>query len=104
MPITFISVIGIFAPLFSRLVWQRVKVLLTSAVLAPGKRTVPAMLQIMGLSTAADFQPYHRVLPRAVWLPLTARWLVLRLVVAVVSLRGVVVLGLDDPIERQRGD
>ena len=70
--ITFTSVIGVFAPVSSRPVWQHVKVLLTGAILAPGKRTVTAILQIMGCSAAPDFQPYHRVLNRAVWSPLKA--------------------------------
>jgi hypothetical protein len=81
-----------------------VKVLLTGAVLAPGKRTVTAMLQIMGRSAASDFQTYHRVLNRAVWSPLTASRLLLRLLVAVFIPRGVVVVGLDDTIERRRGE
>jgi hypothetical protein len=80
-----------------------VKVLLTGAVLAPGKRTVTAMLQIMGLSAASDFQTSHRVLNRAVWSPLTASRLLLRLVVAVFIPRGVVIFGLDETIERRRG-
>ncbi len=104
LPITFTSVIGVFAPVFSRPVWQHVKVLLTGAVLAPGKRTVTAILQIMGRSAASDFQTYHRVLNRAVWSPLTASRLLLRLLVAVCIFRGVVVLGLDDTIERRRGE
>jgi hypothetical protein len=104
LPITFTSVIGVFAPVFSRPVWQHVKVLMTGAVLAPGKRTVTAILQIMGRSAAPDFQTYHRVLNRAVWSPLKASWLLLRLLVAVFIPRGVVVLGLDDTIERRRGE
>jgi len=104
LPITFSSVIGVFVPVFSRPVWQHVKVLLTGAVLAPGKRTVTAMLQIMGRSAASDFQTYHRVLNRAVWSPLTASRLLLRLLVAVFIPRGVVVVGLDDTIERRRGE
>jgi hypothetical protein len=104
LPITFTSVIGVFAPVFSRPVWQHVKVLMTGAVLAPGKRTVTAILQIMGRSAAPDFQTYHRVLNRAVWAPLTASRLLLRLLVAVFIPRGVVVLGLDDTIERRRGE
>jgi DDE superfamily endonuclease len=52
---------------------------MTGAVLAPGKRTVTAMLQMMGRSAASDFQTYHRVLNRAVWSPLTASRLLLRL-------------------------
>ena len=100
LPIAFTSVIGVFAPVFSRPVWQHVKVLLTGAVLAPGKRTVTAVLHIMGRSAASDFQTYHRVLNRAVWSPLKASRLLLRLLVAVFIFRGVVVLGLEDTIER----
>ena len=83
LPIAFTSAIGVFAPVFSRPVWQHVKVLMTGAVLAPGKRTVTAILQIMGRSAAPDFQTYHRVLNRAVWSPLTASRLLLRLLEAI---------------------
>ena len=104
LPIAFSSAIGVFAPVFSRPVWQHVKVLMTGAVLAPGQRTVTAILRIMGLSAAPNFQTYHRVLNRAVWSPLTASRLLLRLLVAVFIPRGIVVFGLDDTIERRRGD
>jgi DDE superfamily endonuclease len=104
LPIAFSSVIGVFAPVFSRPGWQPVKVLLTGAVLAPGSRTVTAMLRIMGLSAAADFQTYHRVLNRAVWSSLTASRLLLRLLVAVCIPRGGGVFGLDDTSERRRGE
>jgi hypothetical protein len=104
LPIAFSSAIGVFAPVFSRPVWQHVKVLLTGAVLAPGKRTVTAILQIMGRSAVPDFQTDHRVLNRAGWSPLTASRLLLRLFVAVFMPHGVVVCGLDDTIERRRGE
>jgi hypothetical protein len=103
LPLAFSSVIGIFAPVFSRPVWPHVKVLLAGAILAPGKRTVTALLQIMGHSAASDFQTYHRVLNRAIWSPLTASRLLLRFIVAVLIPHGVIVLGLDDTIERRRG-
>src|SRR5215813_10918932 len=104
LPIAFSSAIGVFAPVFSRPVWQHVKVLMTGAVLTPGQRTVTALLRIMGRSAAPNFPTYHRVLHGAVWSPLTASRLLLRLLVAVFIPRGVVVLGLDDTIERRRGD
>jgi hypothetical protein len=91
LPIAFSSVIGVFAPAFSRPVWQHVKVLLAGAILAPGKRTVTALLQIMGHSASSDFQTYHRVLNRAVWSPLTASRLLLRFIVAVLRPQGIVV-------------
>src|SRR5215831_20639015 len=104
LPIAFSSAIGVFAPVFSRPVWPHVKVLLTGAVLAPGQRTVTAILRIMGLSAAPHFQTYHRVLNRAVWSPLYASRLLLRLLVAVFVPSGVVLFGLDDTIERRRGE
>jgi len=104
LPIAFSSAIGVFAPVFSRPGWQHVKVLLTGAVLAPGPRTVTAIWRIRGRSAASDFQTSHRVLHRAVWSPLTASRLLLRLLVAVFVPRGVVVGGLDDTIERRRGE
>src|SRR5215813_3559363 len=99
LPIAFSSAIGVFAPVFSRPVWQHVKVLMTGAVLALGKRMVTALLQGMGRSPAPTFQTYHRVLNRAVWSPLTARRLLLRLLVAVCIPHGVIVFGLEDTIE-----
>jgi len=104
LPIAFRSAIGVFAPVFSRPVWPHVTVLLTGAVLAPGKRTVTAIRRMMGRSAVPDFQTSHRVLHRAVWSPRTASRLLLRLLVAVCMPRGIVVCGLDDPIERRRGD
>jgi len=104
LPIALTSAIGVFAPVFSRPVWQHVKVLMTGAVLAPGKRTVTAILRIMGRSAAPHFQTYHRVLHRAVWSPLHASRLLLRLLVAVFVPRSIVIFGLDDTIERRRGD
>jgi DDE superfamily endonuclease len=104
LPIAFSSVIGVFAPVFSRPVWPHVKVLLAGAVLAPGKRTVTAIRRIMGRSAEPNFQTYHRVLNRAVWSPLNASRLLLRLLVAVFVPRGIVLFGLDDTIEHRRGD
>jgi hypothetical protein len=103
LPTEFISVIAVFAPVFSKSVWQHVKVLITGAILAPGQRTVTAVLRVMGHHAAPHFQTYHRILNRAVWSPLTTSRLLLRLLVAVFVPRGVVVFGLDDTIERRRG-
>jgi len=104
LPIEFSSVIAVFAPIFSRPVWQHVKVLITGAILAPGRRTVTAILRVMGRSAESDFPTYHRVLNRAVWSPRSASRLLLRLLVAVFVPWGVVVCGLDDTIERRRGE
>jgi hypothetical protein len=104
LPITFISVMAVFAPVCSKPVWQPVKVLITGAILAPGRRTVSASRCVMGLGTAPHLQRDHRVLTRAVWSPLTASRLLLRRLVALFVPGGVVVCGLDDTLERRRGD
>jgi DDE superfamily endonuclease len=104
LPTTFISVMAVVAPVFSKPVWQHVKVRLTGAILAPGKRTVTSALCVMGRSAAAHCHTYHRVLNRAVWSPLGASRRLRRLLVAVFVPAGVVVFGLDETIERRRGD
>jgi DDE superfamily endonuclease len=70
-----------FAPLFSKRVWAHAQVLLAGALLAPGKRTVTAVLRVMGLSQERHFQNYHRVLNRARWSTLATARVLLELVV-----------------------
>ena len=67
LPREVLVVIVRFAPLFSKSVWAHAQVLLIGAILAPGKRTVTAVLRVMGLSHTRQFQNYHRVRSRAVW-------------------------------------
>jgi hypothetical protein len=56
-----------FAPLFSRLVFRHVQVLVADAILAPGKRTVASALRAMGLDQEKRFHRYHWVLSCARW-------------------------------------
>ena len=58
----------------------------------------------MGLSQEQCFVNYHRVLNRARWSPLAASDLLLRLVVTRFAPEGELVFGLDDTIERRRGE
>ena len=90
-----------FAVLFSKRVWQRV--LVVGAILAPGKRTVSAILHLMGLEQESYFPTYHRVLNRAVWSSRKASGLLLKQLVQVFAPTGVVVLGIDDTIEPRWG-
>jgi hypothetical protein len=103
LPIEFINVIVTFMPLFSKPVWEHVKLLMVGAILSPGKRTVTSALRVMGLSQEKNFQTYHRVVNRAVWSALGASRVLLKMLLAVFVPTGVVVCGLDDTIERRRG-
>lgn len=104
LPPAIIHVLRPFERLFSERVWEWAKILIIGALLAPGKRTVTAILRVMGLHHDRQFQNYHRVLNRAVWSPRAASRVLLRLLLtAFVSSDVPVVLGLDDHIERRRG-
>jgi len=58
----------------------------------------------MGLSHETRFVNYHRVLNRARWSALAASHILLRLVVMTFVPHGELVFGLDDTIERRRGE
>lgn len=105
LPPEFAPIILAFAPLFRKASsWKHAQLLLLGAILAPGKRTVTSALRILGLSADLHFQNYHRVLNRAVWNPRHASLLLLRLLLTAFAPSGPVVLGLDDTIERRRGE
>jgi hypothetical protein len=91
-------------PFFSKRVWKLSVVLLVGAILAPGKRTVTAALRIMGLSQERHFQNYHRVLNRAVWSNLALSLVLLRMLLNTFLSFGPVVIGIDETIERRRGE
>ena len=73
------------------------------AILSPVQRTVTAAMRVMGLSQSRHFINYHRVLSRAVWSSRKASQILLVQLIAVFAASGVIVLGLDDTIERRRG-
>jgi hypothetical protein len=104
IPVTLTQLIVKFAPLFSKRVWTHAQVLVVGALLAPGKRTVTAVLRVMGLSQERQFQAYHRVLNRARWSSLAVARVLLGLVVRTFAPTGPVVIGIDDTLERRRGE
>ena len=103
LPTEYITILEAFAGVFTKRIWLHAQILLMGAILAPGQRTVTAILRIMGLSAEKHFQNFHRVLNRAVWSSREASRLLLGLLVAAFAFWGPVVMGLDDTIERRRG-
>ena len=83
LPKRIIQVLRQFETVFSERVWEWAKVLLIGAILAPGERTVAAILRVMGCADDLQFQNYHRVLNRAKW---SSRELSRRLLVLLVGL------------------
>lgn len=104
LPAELLPLIVAFQALFSKSIWINAQVLLVGAILAPGKRTVTACLRMMGKSNDRHFQNYHRVLNRARWSALQAARILLQLLIAAFAPTGELVFGLDDTIERRRGE
>jgi hypothetical protein len=104
LPKRIIQVLRSFEEAFSERVWEWAKVLLIGAILAPGERTVAAILRVMGLQNEQQFQNYHRVLNRAKWSSRALSRLLLRLLVQLfVPGDAPIVVGIDETIERRRG-
>src|SRR5512142_3182359 len=97
------TIFALFQPYFTNRILSRVELLLLGAILAPGKRTVTAILRILGLSQETHFQTYHRVLNRAIWSSLKLSQVLLLALVQAFGPKGPLVFGLDDTIERRRG-
>lgn len=92
-----------FALLFSKPVFERVKVLLTGAILSPASRTVTNALRVMGLRQEKHFQNYHRVLNRAEWSCLDGSRILLKTIIKAFGIKDELVIGFDDHLERRRG-
>src|SRR2546430_14387558 len=103
VPVALTRLIVKFAPVFSKRVWEHAQVLVVGALLAPGKRTMTAVLRVMGLSQEGQFQKYHRELNRAQWSSLAVARVLLGLVVRTLASAGTIVIWIDDTLERPRG-
>ena len=103
LPDEMIRVLAPFAPLFSKRVWQHVRLLVAGAILAPGKRTVASALRAVGLQNERRFCRYHRVLSRAMWSSQEASRVLLGLLVEAFVGDGPLVVGVDETLERRRG-
>src|SRR5215217_7703012 len=103
LPTTMLHLLNPFVPLFSRRVWPQVQVLLAGAILVPDKRTVSAVLRVMGLGQTEQFQRYHRVLNRATWSGREVSRALLGLPVKTFVPSGSLVIGVDETLERRWG-
>lgn len=102
-PKWFTEVIAPFASLFTKPTWETAQTLLVGSLLAPGKRTVTAILSIVGLSQESGFVGYHRFLNRAKWSAVRASRVLLNELIRHYVPTGPLLIGVDDTIERRRG-
>ena len=56
LPLWMITILNEFAPvIYGITTWYKVEVLVTGAILTTGKRTVSAVLRVMGLSSERNY-------------------------------------------------
>lgn len=104
LPKEFCGQISVFAPLFSKKVFEHVKILLAGCLLVVGRRTVCSALCAVGLSDDGRFHKYHRVLSRSKWCARQAgRLLLLSLIERFTHAEEALVFGIDETIERRWG-
>lgn len=93
-----------FRGLFSKNVFEHVKVLCLGALLSIGRRTVCAALRVLGLGDEKRFHKYHCVLSKARWSLLAGARILLHLLVSTFcAATGPLVFALDETLERRRG-
>lgn len=102
-PSDFAAIILAFQPLMLQRTWKHAQVLLTGAILTPGKRTVASVLRIMGLQQEKQFQKFHRVLNRAAWDVRQGSRILLGLLLQQFVPEGPLLFALDDTVERRWG-
>src|SRR5215210_3424781 len=95
LPPDMVSLVMVFAPLFSPGVFHHAQLLLVGALLSPRKRTVTAALRATGHADDPHFNTYHRVLNRARWSCHKAAGLLLKLLVATFASVGPLRVGID---------
>jgi hypothetical protein len=88
LPPDMLMIISAFAPLLIQRMWPRTQVLLIGAILLPGRRTVAAVLRVMGLGDEPRFKNSHRVLSRARWSGLASSRLLLGLLIGAFARQG----------------
>jgi hypothetical protein len=105
LPIWMIAILSEFAPaIYGISTWYKIEVLVAGAILARGQRTVSAVLRVMGLSQDHNYAMYHHVLSRAVWSGLAISAILLRVLLQSFDRGGELVFGIDETIERRRGE
>jgi hypothetical protein len=103
MPPEIMTLLMPFAPVFQAQTWVKIQELMVGAILAPGKRTISSVLQVLGKSQETSYAKYHHVLNRAEWSGRELSERLLRLVVGTLGSDPLVV-GIDEHIERRRGE
>jgi DDE superfamily endonuclease len=76
--------------------WEKAQSMLVGAILCRGKRTVSRVLTVMGLSQSKQYGKYYRVLSRVGWSGLAGARILLGMILALLSPKQAIVIGIDE--------
>jgi hypothetical protein len=96
-------VLGLFAPAFYHPTYQRFLVLLLSAILTTGRRTVSNLLRTAAGLAKGDASSFHRVLSKRRWSALALARILTRFLLDHWVPEGPVLLAGDDTVDEHRG-
>mgnify|MGYP000051758849 CR=1 FL=1 len=100
---TILTILAPFAVLFSCPVWKNARTMLIGALLCRGKRTVCAILRVVGLSDNSSFAKYHHVLNRVNWSPLMGSKILFKMLLELIGNALPLVIFVDETLERRKG-
>lgn len=104
LPKEIVDLMTPFAPVFTKPTWRKAQEMWCGAVLAPGKRTVTSVLQVLGLSGHSGFSKYHHVLNRGIWSARNLSSILIELLLERLGPKsGPLVMAIDETVERRRG-
>lgn len=103
LPAAILSVLSLFAPLFSKPVYKNALLLFVGHILSKGRRTVADILRTLNLQHIDNFSKFHWVLSGAKWSGLQASHLLFMAIIKAFSLEEIII-PIDTHIERRKGE
>jgi hypothetical protein len=103
LPKAILHVFVMFAPLFSRPVYQNARELFLGHIICKGRRTIADILRCMGLKTIKNFSKFHWVLNGAKWSCLKGSKILFLQLIKLASSREEIVVNIDSTLERRKG-
>jgi len=103
LPAPIVTILALFAPLFSRPVFRNLLLLFQGHILAKGRRTITDLLRVIHRKNEKNYSKYHWVLNGAKWKPFEASKILFRVLIKLLPADEEIVINLDSTIERRKG-
>lgn len=103
LPEPILHIFAIFAPLFSKPVYQNALNLFIGHILCKGRRTVADILRCIHLKNVKNFSKFHWVLNGAKWNCLTGAKIVFSQIIKLLPLDEEIIINIDSTLERRKG-